>query len=77
MSGSNSDWTPYLILIVAAFFVLLGLIWISMGKAWVRFSGWVYRDREPRTFWGEVTMDFLVGIGFIVFCVYEVMKGPK
>jgi hypothetical protein len=35
------------------------------GKAWLRFGGWVYRAKEPKWFWFQVALHFLLGLGFI------------
>ncbi len=40
-------------------------VFTYMGKVWVRFNGWVYRDKEPRVFWGEVAILYLIGVVFI------------
>jgi len=42
-------------------------IFVSIGKVWVRFNGWVYRAREPRAFWGEVAACYFAGVCFIGF----------
>jgi hypothetical protein len=44
------------------------------GKVWCRFSGWVYRDKEPRVFWGEVAAYFLVGVFFVGYFLYKVSE---
>jgi len=60
-------------------FMILGVITISgaaffayTGKVWVRFSGWVYRDKEPRVFWGEVAAYFLVGVFFLGYFLFKI-----
>jgi len=52
-------------------FLTVGVISISAaavfaftGQVWCRFSGWVYRDKEPRVFWGEVAAYFFAGVFF-------------
>jgi hypothetical protein len=59
-------------------FLILGILSISaavftyMGKVWVRLNGWVYRAREPRWFWYEVALDYLIGIFFIGYFLSKV-----
>jgi len=60
-------------------FLIVGVILISgaaffayTGKVWVRFSGWVYRDKEPGVFWGEVAAYFLVGVFFVGYFLSKV-----
>jgi hypothetical protein len=61
---------PYIWLIVGLFFISMGGTYTSMGRAWVRFSGWIYRTDEPRIFWGEVAMHYLIGACFIGYFMY-------
>jgi hypothetical protein len=35
------------------------------GRVWVRFNGWVYRDKEPTVFLGEIAVYFLGGVLFV------------
>lgn len=58
-------------------FLILGVISISAaavftctGKAWVRVHGWVYRAKEPRWFWWEVALYYLVGVWFVGYFLY-------
>jgi len=51
-------------------FFCAGSVFIHMGKAWVRFYGWVYRAREPKWFWWEIALDYLCGAGFIAYSFY-------
>jgi hypothetical protein len=60
-------------------FLTVGVISISAatffaytGKVWARFRGWIYRDKEPRVFWGEVAAYFLVGVFFVGYFFYKV-----
>jgi hypothetical protein len=34
-------------------------------EVWVRFSGWIYRDKEPAWLWYEVASLYIIGITFI------------
>jgi hypothetical protein len=64
----NSSQTSSGCLIFGIFLCCLGAVWIYMDKAWLRFGGWVYRAKEPKWFWSQVAVHFLLGLGFI--CVY-------
>jgi hypothetical protein len=62
-------------------FLTLGVISISAaalfaftGKVWVRFSGWVYREKDPRVFWGEVAAYFLVGVFFVGYFLFKISE---
>ena len=62
-------------------FLIIGVISISgaaffayTGKVWARFRGWVYRDKEPRVFWGEVAAYFVVGVFFVGYFLYKVYE---
>jgi hypothetical protein len=55
----------YVFFIVGAVFLSVGVVAMYSGRVWVRFNGWVYRDKEPRTFWGEVVAYSLVGVAFV------------
>jgi hypothetical protein len=66
MLGWNSPITsPYLFLALGGVALSAGAIWTCTGKAWIRFHGWVYHAQEPKRFWSEVAMDFLIGVVFI------------
>ena len=65
-------------------FLTLGAISISAaaffaftGKVWVRFRGWVYREKEPRVFWGEVAAYFLVGVFFVGYFFFKISEFPN
>jgi len=51
--------------ILGAVFLSVGVVAMFSGRVWVRFNGWVYRDKEPRAFWGEVASIFFVGVAFV------------
>jgi hypothetical protein len=59
-------------LIVGIIFISAAALFAYTGKVWVRFSGWVYRDKKPRVFWGEVAAYFLVGVFFVGYFLYKV-----
>src|SRR6185437_3004564 len=57
--------SPYLFLILGVISIAAAAIFTCTGKAWVRFNGWVYRAKEPKWFWWEVTLDCLLGLCFV------------
>jgi hypothetical protein len=63
---------PYIFLMLGTVSVLAAVVFTSTGKVWVRFNGWVYRTKEPRSFWGEVAAYFLVGLCFIGYFLYQI-----
>ena len=75
----NSDWwhtpirSPYLYLIIGAISLTAAVVWTRIGRVWVRFHGWVYRDQEPKRFWREVGMEYLMGVVLIGIFLYLVM----
>lgn len=57
-------------------FFLFGIVCLSIGvgstnsgRVWLRFR-WAYRTEEPKTFWWDVALYYLIGAGFIVYFVY-------
>jgi hypothetical protein len=63
---------PYVFLILGGLSISAAAVFTSTGKVWVRFNGWVYRAKEPRSFWGEVAAYFLVGVCFVGYFLYIV-----
>ncbi len=57
--------SPYLFLILGGISFSAAVVWTCTGKAWMRFHGWVYRAQEPKRFWLEVAMDYLIGAVFL------------
>ncbi|HVM93733.1 MAG TPA: hypothetical protein VMT67_13015 [Terriglobales bacterium] len=62
---------PYVFLLLGDISISAAAIFITYGKVWVRFNGWVYREKEPRVFWGEVAAYFLVGAWFVGYFLYQ------
>lgn len=61
------------------FYLICGFIVIAValhesltGKAWVRFGGWAYRANEPKTFWRNVGILFLIGLFLVGYCLHLV-----
>jgi hypothetical protein len=63
---------PYIFLILGVLSISAAAVFTYMGKAWVRFNGWVYRAKEPRWFWYEVALDYLIGIFFIGYFLSKI-----
>ena len=61
---------PTVFLTVGVTFISAAALFAYMGKVWVRFRGWVYRDKEPRRFWLEVAGCFLLGLFFVGYFLY-------
>jgi hypothetical protein len=61
---------PYTLFTFGMFLLLLAVVYTCTGKAWIRFHGRVYRADEPKRYWLEVVMYYLLGVGFIglFFC---------
>ncbi len=52
------------------FLLLLAVVYTYLGKAWVRFQGWVSRAEEPKRYWSEVITYYLLGGCLIGYFVY-------
>jgi hypothetical protein len=63
---------PYVFLILGVISIFAAAVFTCTGKVWVRFSGWVYRAKEPGWFWWEVALDYLIGVCFIGYFLYEI-----
>ena len=62
------------------FYLICGFIVVSIavhetltGRAYVRFHGWVSRTEEPKTFWWNVAVLFLIGLFLIGYCLHLVI----
>ena len=64
--------SPYYYLIVGLTSFSAAVVWTCIGKARARFSGWVYRDKEPNEFWWLVALYYLGGVFFIGTFVYKI-----
>lgn len=63
---------PHIFLTLGILSIAAATVFTSTGKVWVRVSGWIYRDREPRWFWYEVALYYLVGACFVGYFLYTV-----
>jgi hypothetical protein len=64
---------PHIFLILGVISISAAVIFTCTGKVWVRFNGWVYRAKEPGWFWWEVALDYLIGICFVGYFLYQVV----
>jgi uncharacterized membrane protein len=63
---------PYTLFDLGVFLLFLGAVYTYIGKAYVRFSGWVYRADEPKRYWLEVATYYLGGVVCIGLFFIEV-----
>jgi len=66
--------SPYYFLILGISSFSAAVVWTCIGKARARFSGWVYRAKEPTQFWWLVAMYYLGGVFFIGTFLYKVYE---
>jgi hypothetical protein len=62
---------PYTFLTFGVVLLFLAVVYTYIGKAWIKFHGWVYRAEEPKRYWLEVAMYYLLGVGLIGLFLYE------
>jgi hypothetical protein len=53
---------PYTLFDFGMVLLFLGVVYTCIGKVYVRFSRWVYRADEPKRYWLEVAIYYLVGL---------------
>jgi len=63
---------PYIFLILGVISISAAAVFTCTGKVWVRFSGWVYRAKEPGWFWYEVAVDYIIGACFIGYFLFKI-----
>jgi hypothetical protein len=63
---------PYIFLILGLISISAAVVFTCTGRVWVRLNGWVYRAKEPKWFWWEVVLDFLIGVCFVGYFLYSV-----
>lgn len=63
---------PHIFLILGILSVSAATVFASTGKVLVRFSGWLYRAKQPGLFWWNVALYYLVGVFFIGYFLYMV-----
>ena len=65
---------PYTLFDFGIFLLFLGALYFDIEKVWVRFSGWVYRDKEPRSYWWNLAFYFLGGAFLIWLFFVEIHR---
>jgi hypothetical protein len=65
---------PYIFLILGVISISAAVVFTFTGKVWVRFNGWVYRAKEPKWFWWEVALDYLIGFGFVGYFLFKISE---
>jgi hypothetical protein len=63
---------PYIFLILGGISLCVGVVSTCTGVTWARGGHIIYRAEEPRQFWQDVAMCYLIGVGFIGFFLYKV-----
>jgi hypothetical protein len=74
---SDSFWLlkpPYIFLILGFISISAAVIFTCTGRVWVRFNGWVFRAKEPKWFWWEVALDYLIGLGFVGYFLFKISE---
>jgi len=73
---SDPSWLPSppcMSFIGGMFLLSLGVIYTYTGKVWARYRNcWVHRADEPKRYWSEVVVYYLLGLGLIGLFLYEV-----
>lgn len=64
--------SPIYYLLIGTVSFVIALASVFAGKTWGRFEGVIYRDKEPRKFWGLVIVYFLIGLCFVGYTLYLV-----
>jgi hypothetical protein len=68
---------PYMLFDFGVFLIFLGTVFFSMGKAYERGGGWVYRDKEPKRFWWAIALYYLGGFLCLGFFFYGINRPPN
>jgi len=63
--------------IFGIFVVFLAVVYTRTGKAWIKYNGWVYRADEPKRYWLEVILYYLLGFGCIGLWLYHFVARSK
>jgi uncharacterized membrane protein YfcA len=53
------------------FLIVRGVVCTYTGKIYARFHGWVYRQEDPKGFWLEVALGYVLGLGLIGIFLYD------
>jgi len=71
LTKGGKGWSDPFWLAFGMFLLFLAVVYTYIGKAWIRFHGWVYRADRPKRYWLEVIMYYLGGIGLIGLFLYS------
>lgn len=63
---------PYFYLIIGTISFSVGVVSTCTGVVWARFGRVIYRDKQPKEFWEDVVVSYLIGIGFIGYFLYRI-----
>jgi hypothetical protein len=58
-------WSQYYYLIIGVFFFAGAVVSTAAGKTSARTGRWIYRAKEPSTFWWVVAMYYLGALFFV------------
>ena len=58
------------LLLAGIAFVVIGVVYLCMGRVYGRFRGWASRADDPKEFWYGVASYFVVGAGLIAYALY-------
>ena len=50
--------------------IVIGAVYTYMGRAYARFHGWFYRVDDPKGYWSEVALYFVLGTVLIAYALY-------
>lgn len=65
---------PYIFLLLGVISISAAVLFTGTGKVWVRFNGWVYRAKEPKWFWWEIALDYLIGFCFVGYFLFKISE---
>jgi hypothetical protein len=61
---------PYIFLILGVIIFSGAVVSTCTGKTSARTGRWIYRAKEPSTFWWVVAIYYFAGIGFIGYFLW-------
>jgi len=65
---------PYIFLILGVVSLSVGVVSTYTGETWARFGRVIYRAKEPKEFWWDVAMCYLIGVCFIGYSLYKLYE---
>lgn len=73
MNGDFSFLTPpYIYLTLGVVSFLAGAVFMCTGVVWARFGRVVYRAENPREFWENVVVYYIVAVCCIGYFLYKI-----